>query len=286
LADEQPVIGTPRLRGGVRRIGFLSLILLFRAGGQAQVPAEFHWVDFKGEPAIVSTVEHALKAEHYTAVREIGIRGEFALVMVVRRDSAQDTPLGDQWTVYNLSMKSGSLRTLISGYNLNIKTWIRFQSKGETDLAVVYMDCWECEPASLFTALHYNPREGWRARWTNEKAPNQPGIVFLITDVGDPYTNEDVDQVFAVFARQGEVASTGTWYHSRDLGSGKVTDTVSKFYVDPVTGKDKSVDLTGQAATQWERQLCRPKGSPYGLYQGQSSQGCKRLLGTERKASK
>jgi hypothetical protein len=268
---------------GFNRISFLSVILLLCAVGHSQVPAGFRWVDFKGEPALVSTVERALKGENYTAVREIGVRSEFALVMVVRRDSAQDTPFGDQWTVYNLPMKSGNLQTLVSGYNLEIKAWVSFQSKGDGDLGVVYKHCWECEPVSLFTAFHFDPASGWRARWANEESPNQPGIAFLFTDVGDPFTNEDVDQVFKVLAPSGGVASVGTWYYSRDLGSGKITEAATKFYVDQLTGKDKSVELTGHAAIEWERQLCKLQGSPYGLFQGQSSKACKRLLGAARK---
>jgi len=52
-------------------------------------------------------------------------------------------------------------------------------------------------------------REGWRARWANEKSPDHPGITLRVTDVGDPYTNEDVDQVFAVITPKNGVASIG-----------------------------------------------------------------------------
>jgi hypothetical protein len=112
----------------------------------------------------------------------------------------------DQWLVYSVSTQSGDARKLLIGYDLQIKDWFGFTLK-DKDLGVIYLDCDECEPASLFTALHYDPREGWRARWANEKSPDHPGITLRVTDVGDPYTNEDVDQVFAVITPKNGVAS-------------------------------------------------------------------------------
>lgn len=267
-----------------QHLAVLALIL-FSVTAQSQVPDGFHWVDFRKEVSTVSNVEKALKAENYTAIREIGVRGDFALVMTVQREATQPTPLGDSWAVYNISTTDWSVHKLISGYNLEIKDWISFQSKDEQDLGVVYMDCWECEPASVFTALHYDARTGWRARWVNEKDPVRPGIAFLITDVGDPYTDEDVDQIFAVVTPRGGAAAVGTWYHSRDLSSGKITESASRFDVDPRTGEDKSIVLTGPAALKWELQLCKAAVSPYGLSQGQSSRACKRVMSTNVKGS-
>jgi hypothetical protein len=250
------------------------------------MPGSFHWVDFRHDTATVQRVEQALKAEDYTAIREIGVSGGFALVMAIRREFGQDVPEGDQWFVYNVSTKSGEVETLLIGYSLEIKGWISFRSRDEQDLGIVYLHCWECEPASLFTAFHYDPRNGWRARWANKENDKQPGITFRVTDVGEPYTNEDVDQVFAVLAPHDGVATVGTWYHSRDLATGKTTDGVSRFSVDPLTGKDKSTSLTGSDAKEWERRLCKAADSSSGLAVGQSSWTCKGVLSSKRKASK
>src|ERR1700730_696454 len=163
----------------------LLVLLLASAAAQGQLPGGFRWVDFKKDTSIVSEIEQAIKNENYTAIREIGVADGFALVMTVQRESEQATPDGDQWSVYSVSTKDWKARTLLTGYNLLIKDWISLRSRDKQDLGIVYMDCWECEPASLFTALHYDIRKGWRARWANEKDPHHPGIVFLITDVGD-----------------------------------------------------------------------------------------------------
>jgi len=93
-----------------------------------------------------------------TAVREIVLADGFALVTAVRRESWQTTPAEDQWLVYSVSTQSGDARKLLIGYDLQIKDWFGFTLK-DKDLGVIYLDCDECEPASLFTALHYDPRE-------------------------------------------------------------------------------------------------------------------------------
>lgn len=265
----------------IRELAVLALITSLSTAGiaQSQMPDGFHWVDFKKEVSTVSDVEQALKTENYTAIREIGLSDGFALVLAVWREPGQATPEGDQWLVYSVSTKDWKAQTLLSGYNLQIRDWITFQKNTKPDIAIVYLDCRECEPGSLFTALHYDSHDGWRARWVNEKDSDHPGIPFLITDVGDPYTNEDVDQVFAVFTPSEGVASVGTWYHSRDLGTGKVSDTVTRYSIDTPNGKDNESVLTGQAPSKWILQLCKADGSSAALLGGQSTASCRKALG-------
>lgn len=257
----------------------ISLFLLAPTFAHCQAPDGFRWVNFKQDSATLSKVEQALKPEAYSAIREIGILGDFALVMTAKRGPDQPSPLGDEWNVYNVSTKTWNITSLIVGYNLEIKDWISFQPDTIPDLGVVYLDCWECEPASLFTALRFEQQNGWRARWLSKETSKQPGIVLGVTNVGDPYTDEDVDQVFAVIAPRSRAASVGTWYHSRDLASGKITNVISKFFVDPVSGKDRSTVLTGRDGLEWERRLCKV-GPDFlsGLFGGQENRACKKVV--------
>jgi len=264
------------------------LLLTLTVSGAAfgQMPAGFHWVDLRRDVNTVQKVEQALKAFNYTAIREIGSYDDFALVMTGWRDADQDVPDGDQWSVYNISLKNGTVQVLLTGYGVQIKGWFSFSSQGQDDLGIVYLHCWECEPTSLFTAFHHDARAGWRARWANTDDVSHPGIPFLFTDVGNPYTDEDVNQVFAVLAPDGGAASIGTWYHSRDLSTGKVADGVSRFSVSPVTDKDESTALVGVKAKEWKLRLCSASNSPAGLAIGQTSPACKGLLSAKHQASK
>lgn len=275
-----------RARVRINSVKLLLVSLAISANAHGQMPAGLRWVDFKREAATVQRVEHALMAEDYTAIREIVLADEFALVMAVRRSSWQATPAEDQWLVYSVSTKNWDARKLLVGYDLRAKNWLSFRSRDKQDLGITYLDCDECEPATLFTALHYNPRDGWRARWANKENPDQPGIPVRVTDVGNPYTNEDVDQVFAVLAPKDSVAKVGTWYHSRDLTTGKLSDDVIRFFVDPSTGKDQSAVLSGSEAKAWEAQLCKATDSWSVPAMGQSSQACKQILNARRKALK
>lgn len=271
-------------RSSIVVVFFISVFTCAGARGQTPTPAGFHWVDFKQEVPTVAKIERALKDESYTAIREIGVTDAFALVLTVHREPDQTTFYGDEWRVYSISTKTWTVRSLLSGYDLQVKDWVRFQQRSAQDLGVVYKECWECEPASLFTAMHYDSHNGWRARWANEKDPNHPGITMQVTDVGDPYTNEDVDQVFAVTRLEEGSAIAGTWYRSKDLSTGKITESVKKFWVDQATGRDKSAELSGTDAKTWEVILCKPH-SPYGLSQGQDTRACKRMAGVTGKTS-
>lgn len=258
---------------------FVTLAFLcFSAVVTAQVPSGFEWTNLKTSRQITTKVEQALKAEPYTAIREIGTQGGFALVFTVSREENMPTPDYDVWTVYSVSLTNLRFKKLLVGHKLEIKDWLRFSSGHGNDLGVTYLDCWECEPATLFTAFHFDGNKGWTARWPNPKQPDMPGILLQVTDVGDPYTDEDVDQVFAVLTnREKEAAVVGIWYWSKDLKTGKVSSTTTKYFVDPVTGKERSLVLTGKEAASFQSTLCHPEGGTLASG-GQDSHSCKRTI--------
>jgi hypothetical protein len=245
----------------------------------AEPPAGFRWVNFKQEPTVVSSVEAALHEDDYSAIREIGIIGDFALVFTAKRDPAWNTPEGDRWQAYSLDLRHGTLKHLIAGYQLQIVTWLTFSKSGTGELALTYLDCYECEAATLFTSLRFDaPRGGWIARWKGKTANQLPGILFVSSDAGMPYDNDEVDQVWAVLQSASGQASVGTWYHSLNVKTGKVDDTVLKFVVDQTSGQEKTLTLTGQDARAWERTLCSSPDKIPGLSGGQDRRSCKVLL--------
>jgi hypothetical protein len=241
------------------------------------MPTGFHWVNFKREPDTVARINQVLQADDYNAIREIGIVADSALVFTTAREPEWTTPEGGVWTVYSISMEAARFRKLLSGYDLHMVTWLKFVSGHDGDLGITYLDCYECEPATLFTALHYEPKDGWRVRWPAKDSDPLPGILLISSDAGAPYTDEDVDQVWAVLAPSPGLASIGTWYHSRDLKTGKVTSIATKFVVSPA-GEEQSLTLKGSAAALWERKLCKATDVILGLMGGQDSKSCKLLL--------
>jgi hypothetical protein len=261
----------PQFRGLI--MGLLSLSV----GARAQMPTGFHWVNFKQEPDTVARIAKVLQAENYSAIREIGVVADFALVLTTEREPEWTTPEGDMWTVYSISMEAAEFRKLLSGYNLRMVTWLKFVPGHDGDLGITYLDCYECEAATLFTAFHFRRKEGWQARWPSKEPDHLPGILFMSSDAGVPYTDDDVDQVWAVMSPASGLASIGTWYHSRDLKTGKVTSVATKFSVG-FAGEEKSTALNGTAATLWERTLCKPADAVPSLMGGQDSKSCKNLF--------
>jgi hypothetical protein len=82
-------------------------------------------------------------------------------------------------------------------------------------------------------------------------------------------------------ASSSGLASIGTWYHSHNQRTGEVTNTATKFQVAGPSGEEQSSELSGSAAAQWERKLCKATDAVPGLRGGQDSESCKYLLQQE-----
>ena len=253
------------------------IVAALAAGCAAKTHAQtkdFGWVNLHKDRHTVSAVERILSSEQYWAIREIALIGHSALVFTTSRESSTSPPGYDAWTVYNVSLKDQRSTVLLQGYRLEFKDLLQRPPKDSVDLAYEYLHCVECEPTVLFTAFYYEAGIGWRARWPNNGASRLPGAVLAATGAGEPYDDEDVDQVYALLHETAGY-SVGTWYHSRDIQTGKITDEVTKYSVDAL-GHDTERKLTGAAATAFKRQLCNSEQT-FVLAAGQNSASCKRL---------
>jgi len=182
------------------------------------------------------------------------------LLMSVKRDSTAPRSDYDLWHIDSVSLTTHERRPLVIGYGVTI---LGFRGN-PAELAITYYDCWECEAATLFTTFQFQKGKGWRARWPSQKNGNtrrrQPGALVKATDLGEPYTDEKVEQVFAVISSDGQNPgnwSAGSWFHSRSP-SGKVSDDVHHYWIDPTTHEDRDNALNGAAALQFERAICNP----------------------------
>src|SRR5271155_2632148 len=181
-----------------RIFGISAAILFSFSFCSAQLPKGFSWANLEADTKAMSVVHHALRDTSVTAIREVGIEGDYALVMTASRENGAPTPDYDLWSIYNVSLSDGTSQILVSGYGVRLLDWIGSQ---KDELAITYYDCWECEPATIFTTLRFRAGSGWKARWPNktqEVSSPQPGAVALMCGVGDPYDDNVVDQVFAV----------------------------------------------------------------------------------------
>jgi len=255
-----------------------ALVLLYAQFCRADVPAGFSWVNLESDKTTMAAVRHALHDSSISSIREVGLEGGFALVMTASRESGAPTPDYDRWSIYNISLSTGKSQILVSGYGVKLLDWI---GASNSELAISYYDCWECEAATVFTTLRFKSGVGWRARWTNkmqDASYPQPGAVVLMTDVGDPYDDNVVDQVFAVITQPSNRFAVGSWIHSLNPKTGKIDDDVERYSIDRVTGDERTEKLRGPEALNWERQICKESNILIQPSTGQSSKACRTVL--------
>ena len=263
---------------------FASVIILFLAQPcLPNVPSRFSWINIESDKTTMASVRHALHDPSVTAIREVGVEDGFALVMTASRELGAPTPDYDRWSIYNISLATGSSRILVSRYGVKLLDWI---GVAKDELAITYYDCWECEAATLFTTFRFKKSVGWIARWPNKATQDstypQPGAVVLMTDVGDPYDDNDVDQVFAVVAEPNGDFAVGSWIHSRNSKSGKTDDYVERYSIDPTTKEDRIQKLNGSAALGWEREICTESRILIQPSMGQKSKACRLVTRTAK----
>jgi hypothetical protein len=256
----------------------LTMLLLAMRLGWADVPTGFSWVNIESDKTTMTAVRHALHDPSITAIREVGLEGNFALVMTASREAGAPTPDYDLWSIYNISLATGKTQLLISGYGVTLLDWI---GPANHELALTYYNCWECEAAKLLTTLHFVKSIGWKARWPNKsdagKFP-QPGALVSTSDIPDS-SDEQVDVVFAVISTQknGSSFAVGSWLHQYNAATGKIDDDVERYSVGP-TDDDRTERLTGQEALKWERTICSPANIMIQPRTGQSSKICRDVL--------
>ena len=259
-------------------IVLLAIALLHTKPNFAQMPAGFSWIGPQSDKVTMTIVHRALKIGPYTAIRKVGVQYGFALVLTTSRESESET---DRWSIHNVALASGNARILVSGYRVRVLDWIGTTSP---ELALAYYDCWGCEAATLFTTLHCEKGLGWTARWPNKNGSTdspQPGAVMSYGDAGEPYDDNEVDQVFAVVSQPDGSFAAGSWFHSRNTKTGKTENDVEKYSIDPATGEERIEKLSGARSLEWRRRICSPPNSQIKVMIGQNSKACQNVLKTK-----
>jgi hypothetical protein len=262
-----------------RTLTIASIFLfLFAKSSHAQLPSNFSWINIESDKKTMPIVRRALRDQRINAIREVGVKDGFALVITTSRQPDEPTPDYDDWTVFSMNLSSGESRQLLGGYGLKLLEWI---GPNNEELAVSYFDCWECEADTLLTTIHLVPGSGWQPRWANKSnspaGPPLPGAVVDIGDMGMPYDDNDVDQIYAFVKQPENGFAIGTWTYSRNTVTGKIEQDVERYSIDSKTGKDRTEKLTGQAALDWKRVICNPANVLTQASSGQDSKTCRRI---------
>jgi hypothetical protein len=115
---------------------------------------------------VIVWVTRSLAAEKWTAIREIGVEYDAALVVTTLRATPQSSPTADTFAVWSVSLTNHSLTPVLKGVNLRWLDWMRFAEGAPQELAVLYDSCSECAADTYFTAFRYDMAQHmWTGRW-------------------------------------------------------------------------------------------------------------------------
>jgi hypothetical protein len=251
-----------------------ALLAATTAAVAQQSPDPFRWMDFHAQKDqdIVVWVSHAIAAEKWTAIREIGVQYDAALVVTTLRSSPDSPANQDSFNVWSVSLTTHALTPLLTGYNLRWLDFMTFTEGEPQELALLYDSCAQCSPETYFTAFHFDiPQHMWAARWLRggQGAPLWNA---------NPPAGVDWTQVYAGLAEPNGRDQVGTWSHF-DYGKQKpAEDFVYRYDLDPFSHLERTQLLSGKDADAMKLRLCRSGEVLPGLARGQNSPLCQQLV--------
>jgi len=235
-----------------------------------QGPDEFRWVDFhaQSDQDTVVWVSRSLEPEKWTAIREIGVEFDAALVVTTLRATPQSPANADTFTVWNASLTTHAITPLIKGVNLRWLDWMHFLEGARPEPAVFYDNCSECAADTFFTAFTYDVSQHmWTARWLR-------GGQGVPVWSGNPPEGVTWNQIYAVMHEPNGQQFLATWTHF-DFGKQKPPqDFVYRYDLDPFSRLERTLPLSGKDADAMKQRLCRAPATVPGLARGQDSALC------------
>ena len=240
-----------------------------------QEPGSFHWVDFhspKDQSELV-WVTRALQGEKWSAIREIGVRWDAALVVTTLRENPQDPPDDDTFTVWSVSLTQRMATRLFSGTHLRWVGWMRYLPGMPREPAILFDNCKGCAADTYLTSFYYDMgHHMWTPRWRqsgpglhlwSENAP--PGVAWT--------------QVYAVMADDNGREVVGTWNHFNYGKEKPAEDYVYKYDLVSLSHLERVRQLSGKEANLMKQRICRAQDAVPGLARGQDSPLCEQYTG-------
>lgn len=250
----------------------LFALSVIPARSHAQVIDGFAWVDLKTDTQTVSKVAQFLRDKPYTAIREIGVVGQQALVITTLRKDPIGNPGNDRFTAYGVSLKDGSVEELLDGAALKYIDWQKFYDYDTPELLATYDDCAQCKETTFLTAFYLDRKRHWGARWRREVA----GAPLYSAESG-------VDHVYALFINVDQRVILDTWAsYPEHKKSSRGGEFLFEYRIDPMSDQGTSRPLTGRDMLPVKQRLCKGEDVVFGIAGGQGSAACKDLMGKRK----
>ncbi|MGA8741153.1 MAG: hypothetical protein WB561_08210 [Terracidiphilus sp.] len=259
---------------GISRWAIAGLIALTMATVTstcaAQAPDTFRWIDFhsQADQDVVVWVTRALDEQRWSAIREIGVEYDAALVVTTYRSSPQASTNRDRFTIWSVSLENRALTHIMDGATLRLTDWLLLNVGSPRELGALYDDCNECDATTYFTAFHYDQQHHrWAGRWM--QGGNGVPVWTMRSPPGVTQT-----QVYAVMADPNGHEALGTW-DRLDYGKLKPAEDFLYLYdLDWQSDVERTQLLSGRDAATMKDRLCRAQDAVPGLSRGQDSSLC------------
>ena len=238
-----------------------------------QAPDNFRWVDFHSakEADTIAWVRRSLEPEKWTAIREIGVEYDAALVVTTLRATPQSASTADTFTVWNVSLTSHVVAPLIKGVNLRLLDWMLLTDGAPRELGALYDDCNECEATTFFTAFHYDmPHHMWTPRWMRGSQAAPVWSANLTHDAA-------LTQVYALLNEPNGRALMGAWSHIEHDNQNS-EESVYRYDLDPYSNLERTQLLSGKEAEAMKQRLCGAQNPVPSLMRGQDSPLCQQTV--------
>jgi hypothetical protein len=252
---------------------FLHFFFMIFISAAAPLSAQqdlFRWIDFHSakDHDVVVWVTRSLDPEKWTAIREIGVQYDAALVVTALRSTPQSSPSADTFTVWNVSLTSHLVAPLVTGANLHLLDWMLFADGRPRELGALFDDCNDCQATTFFTAFHFDlPHHMWASRWMR-------GAQAVPLWSANTPQGATVTQVSALMAEPNGSEFVATWNHF-DYGTLKdPEDFVYRYDLDPYSGLERMQQITGKQTEAIKQRLCSGPGAEPELARGQNSALC------------
>jgi hypothetical protein len=234
----------------------------------------FRWMDFHSQKDqdIIVWVTRSLAVEDWTAIREIGVQYDAALVVTTLRPAPQSPANADTFTVWSVSLTSHVVAPLLKGVNLRWLDKMHFADGMPEELAALYDNCRDCAAQTYFTSFYYDMQHHmWSARWLHGGQGVPLWSASLAQNVG-------LTQVYAVMADPNGVALVGTWNHIDRGKQKKPEDYVYRYDLDSFSNLERTRLLSGKEADAMKQRLCGSQDTVPGLALGQDSPLCQQIV--------
>jgi len=259
-----------------RNLAALLCGLLAAATSLYAQPDPFRWMGFRGQDQkdqdIVVWVTRALAGENWTAIREIGVEYDAALVVTAQRANPQADPADDAFQIWSVNLTNHALTPLLKGYNLRWLPFVTLTDGGSAEPVILYDNCTACAADTYLTAFHYDlGPHSWAARWMS-------GGQGVPVGNAKPPASVAWTQIYAGLAEPNGRDLLGTWIHLDYGGQKPADDYVYRYDLDPISRLERTQLLSGKDADAMKQRLCRPGEALPGIAHGQDSELCQRLV--------